>query len=199
MSLILDALRKMELERKAKRGNRQELRTEVLNYRGMDPVPEKRGIFWIAVVVLVVLAAVSGVFYFTRPVAKTSDPMKMVEPVRQEPPAIIPQPQTQQPPAQPLPDKSQPPKERAPVKEAQDLAEKALKSVQKGGEEGGITVSGIAWQDERYLRRAVINGALVGEGAEIQGAKVIEIRENRVRFSRGGEIFEVVHSGGAGK
>jgi len=54
-----------------------------------------------------------------------------------------------------------------------------------------IVVSGIAWQDERSLRRAVINGQLVGEGAEIQGVKVVEIRENRVKFSRGGSVFEI--------
>jgi general secretion pathway protein B len=58
----------------------------------------------------------------------------------------------------------------------------------------GITISGIAYQDERYMRRAVINGALVGEGAEVAGAKVVEIKENRVKFSRGGESFEVVYS-----
>jgi len=96
-----------------------------------------------------------------------------------------------------LPGKSLSPDDRA-LRESQEPAAGALKSSQKSGEEG-ITVSGIAWQDERYLRRAVINGALVGEGAEIQGAKVVEIRENRVRFNRGGEIFEVVHSSGSGR
>jgi general secretion pathway protein B len=198
MSLILDALRKMELERKAKRRSRQELRTEVLNYRGADPEPAKTGVFRIAAVILVALVAVAGgVFYFTRPAPKINDPVKLAEPVRQEQPVIIQQPQVQQAPVHPLPEKPASSNERA-VREAKDLAERALKSAQKGGEEG-ITVSGIAWQDERYLRRAVINGNLVGEGAEIQGAKVIEIRENLVRFSRGGEIFEVVHSGGAGR
>jgi general secretion pathway protein B len=58
---------------------------------------------------------------------------------------------------------------------------------------GDLLVSGIAWQEERKLRRAVVNGSLVGEGAEILGARVVEIRENRVRFSRGGKIFEVVY------
>lgn len=69
---------------------------------------------------------------------------------------------------------------------------------QKVGDEG-ITVSGIAWQDERSLRRAVINGLLVGEGAEIHGARIVEIKENRVRFNRDNDIFEVVHASGAGK
>lgn len=60
-----------------------------------------------------------------------------------------------------------------------------------------ITISGIAYQDERGLRRAVLNGSLVGEGAEVAGARVVEIRENKVRLSKGGRIFEVVFSGGS--
>ena len=40
MSLILDALRKMELERKAKRHGSPEIRAEVLNYRGK---PQRSG------------------------------------------------------------------------------------------------------------------------------------------------------------
>jgi len=57
-----------------------------------------------------------------------------------------------------------------------------------------INVSGIAWQDERTLRRAVVNGVLVGEGAQVAGAKVVEIRENRVRFSRAGQSFDVPYT-----
>ena len=59
-----------------------------------------------------------------------------------------------------------------------------------------ITISGIAYQDERKLRRAVLNGSLVGEGAEVAGARVVEIRENKVRMSRGGQHFDVVFSSG---
>jgi general secretion pathway protein B len=59
-----------------------------------------------------------------------------------------------------------------------------------------ISITGIAWQDERSLRRAVLNGVLVGEGAEVAGARVVEIRESKVRLSRGGQLFEVVMSSG---
>jgi len=195
MSLILDALRKMELERKARRSNSHELRSEVLNYRGTTPSSERPGIFRITALFLLASAAVAVIFYFARPKPQMNDPVKTAEPLTKEQP-VVPQPPTpaQLPPSLPLPEKSPAPDHRT-VKEAQELAAKTLKSVQKSGEEA-ITVSGIAWQEERHLRRAVINGALVGEGAEILGAKVVEIRENRVRFSRGGEIFEVVHSSG---
>jgi hypothetical protein len=37
----------------------------------------------------------------------------------------------------------------------------------------------------------VVNGALAGEGAVIAGAKVIEIRQEQVRFTRDGQTFAV--------
>lgn len=54
-----------------------------------------------------------------------------------------------------------------------------------------ITVSGVAWQEERRGRRAVINGFLMREGSQVSGARVAEIRKDRVRFSRDGRMFEV--------
>jgi general secretion pathway protein B len=54
-----------------------------------------------------------------------------------------------------------------------------------------ITVSGVAWQEERRGRRAVVNGVLMREGSQVSGARVTEIRQDRVRFSREGRIFEV--------
>jgi general secretion pathway protein B len=54
-----------------------------------------------------------------------------------------------------------------------------------------IQVTGIAWQDERSLRRAVVNGLLLKEGAVISGAQLKEILPDRVRFERSGSLFEV--------
>jgi general secretion pathway protein B len=54
-----------------------------------------------------------------------------------------------------------------------------------------IKLSGIAWQDERTARRAVINGFLLKEGAIVSGAKVIDIRADRVRFSTPAGLFEI--------
>jgi general secretion pathway protein B len=54
-----------------------------------------------------------------------------------------------------------------------------------------IKVSGIAWQDERSARRAVVNGFLLREGAVVSGAKIIEILQDRVKFSLSGTSFEV--------
>ncbi len=54
-----------------------------------------------------------------------------------------------------------------------------------------IKLSGIAWQDERTTRRAVINGFLLKEGAVVQGATITEIRADKVRFSSGAGQFEI--------
>jgi len=197
MSLILDALRKIELERKAKRQGSQEIRREVINYRSITPSAEKFRTVPITVAVLLISASVACFFYLKRPEPSKIDPVLQRETLKQEYAPLTP-PQTLQP--QP----SESPVQKHTQRLVNSSATPTVKSIntvavkQKKGDEG-IIVSGIAWQDERSLRRAVINGFLVGEGAEIQGAKIIEIKENRVRFSGGGEIFEVVHSSGAGK
>lgn len=56
----------------------------------------------------------------------------------------------------------------------------------------GIKLTGIAWQDSRKMRRAVINDVLVGEGAVVAGAKVLEIRPGLVRFEKNGTLFEAL-------
>ena len=54
----------------------------------------------------------------------------------------------------------------------------------------GVKLTGIAWQDSRKMRRAVVNDVLVGEGAVVAGAKVLEIRPGLVRFEKNGSVFE---------
>jgi general secretion pathway protein B len=54
-----------------------------------------------------------------------------------------------------------------------------------------IKLSGIAWQDERSARRAVINGFLLKEGAVVSGAKVSEILADKVRFISPAGAFDI--------
>jgi general secretion pathway protein B len=54
-----------------------------------------------------------------------------------------------------------------------------------------IKLSGIAWQDDRSGRRAVINGFLLKEGAAVSGAKITDIQADKVRFSTPGGFFEI--------
>jgi len=200
MSLILDALRKIELERKAKRQSSQEIRADVLNYRGNAPAAEKSRIMPIAAALMLASAAIACFFFFQETDAPKIAATPPKETLRQETTPLTPvtPPQPLQPPPPETPaQKSVQTRENSAAEPVKQATQPVI-SKQKNGDEG-ISISGIAWQDERSLRRAVINGFLVGEGAEIQGAKIIEIKETRVRFSRNGNIFEIDHSAAAGK
>jgi general secretion pathway protein B len=61
-----------------------------------------------------------------------------------------------------------------------------------------IKLSGIAYQDERRARRAVVNGFLMQEGGVVSGAVITDIFQDRVRFTLAGGSFELslVSSGG---
>ncbi|MDD2853072.1 MAG: hypothetical protein PHY09_14395, partial [Desulfuromonadaceae bacterium] len=54
-----------------------------------------------------------------------------------------------------------------------------------------IKLSGIAWQDERSARRAVVNGFLLKEGSGVSGATIVDIKADRVRFSSSAGVFEI--------
>jgi general secretion pathway protein B len=54
-----------------------------------------------------------------------------------------------------------------------------------------IKLSGIAWQEDRRARRAVVNGFLMQEGGVVLGARITDIFQDRVRFSLSGSVFEI--------
>jgi general secretion pathway protein B len=60
------------------------------------------------------------------------------------------------------------------------------------GTRPSLTINGIAFQDGGVDNLAVINGVTVSSGAVIEGVKVEEIQKDRVRFSQGGEKFEII-------
>lgn len=195
MSLILDALRKMELERKATRQNSAEIRTDVLNYHSNPQLQEKSRLLPIIVALLLFSSATALYFYFNASVSPKTATLTTVAPIAADSPAradaIQPAPLLQTQPVRPTEMSRAAETVRPPVK--------ATENRQPAGDDTNIAVSGIAWQEERSLRRAVINGALVSEGADISGAKVVEIRENLVRFSRGERIFEITYTSGSGR
>lgn len=55
----------------------------------------------------------------------------------------------------------------------------------------GIGVTGIAWQKDSTSRLAVVNGVSVAEGGMVEGVEVKEILPDRVRFSFKRKEFEV--------
>jgi general secretion pathway protein B len=54
-----------------------------------------------------------------------------------------------------------------------------------------LTVVGIAWQKDTALRMAIVNGVPVREGGVVNGATVREILPDRVRFSANGKEFDI--------
>ena len=57
-----------------------------------------------------------------------------------------------------------------------------------------LRLSGIVWNADAAERRAVINGTVVKEGADIDGVKIAEIYPNHVRFLHDGRSFEITMS-----
>jgi general secretion pathway protein B len=60
-----------------------------------------------------------------------------------------------------------------------------------GSSPAGLKVNGLAVQDDPSASVAVIDGMLVRRGMTVQGMRVEEILQDRVRFSRNGETYEV--------
>jgi general secretion pathway protein B len=67
----------------------------------------------------------------------------------------------------------------------------SLASDQATAAPADIRLSGIAWQEERRARRAVVNGFLMQEGGLVAGARITDIYQDRVRFSLSGKFFEI--------
>ncbi len=194
MSLILDALRKMEKGRKLRRESAASLRPQVLSYRGQ--LSRSGGHYklylWTGLVILFLAGGATIYLHVHAPAV----PVKAQSVPPPAAPAII-VPELPPVPLQPSAAVVPQPLSAAPVPPAKLSDKTPVEPQTAAPTDSALVISGIAWQDERQLRRAVINGSLVGEGAEIAGAKVIEIREYLIRFSRNGRSFEIPFSAGS--
>ena len=54
-----------------------------------------------------------------------------------------------------------------------------------------LKVSGIVWQEDPQARRAVVNDVVAREGFVMDGVKIVEIRPTVVRFKKGTKSFEI--------
>ncbi|HEY3425135.1 MAG TPA: general secretion pathway protein GspB [Negativicutes bacterium] len=54
-----------------------------------------------------------------------------------------------------------------------------------------LKVNGIAFQEESADRVAVVNGVTVSNGSVVEGVHVDDIQRDRIRFSFGGEKFDI--------
>lgn len=205
MSLILDALRKMEQERKARQGGGIDLRPEVLGRSRIElnRRPWGKPFFLVAAGVVLLAAGAGGGIALKKgaepklsqqsPAVPSSEAhtAETVTPPELPPPSLPPAPAVQPAvtePPEPAPSPA-PVAMPTPRPSQRPLAVEQPSSYEYPG--ANLTVSGIAWQDERSLRRAVVNGNLVGEGADVAGARVVEIGERRVKFFQGGRTISV--------
>ncbi|GAB4295654.1 MAG: hypothetical protein Fur0034_04310 [Desulfuromonadia bacterium] len=114
-----------------------------------------------------------------------SRPTPLLQPSKQSPRASVP-------PSKPLlpSPEARPPDTTAPNEERKVIASPPSTPLPRG-ETGKFRVSGIGWQKDASSRYAVINGNAVSEGGVIDGAKVLEIHQDRVLMERDGQPMEV--------
>lgn len=215
MSLILDALKKLEQEKAARRDGTVNIAAEILRPDRLYPKNKRIALFTVAagaagLAAIAVLALMGGsdglIKYFTPAPAVPPAAPQMVAPV------IAPPAQPPQKPGEPSVTRSRtaienvevrssvkPAETRASQPPAVSRTQPADRAAQKTADASksfsdesfpSLKVSGIVWQEERNARRAFVNGIIALEGTVIDGARVIEIYPTRVRFSRGGKSFE---------
>lgn len=195
MSYILDALKKVAREKatKANAGGMTSISGDLFQERA--PRPSRDGAGKIVVVIVLVSVATFAATWFvlkgddkkTAVTARSAVPTVVTTPTVR-PNAPIPPPPAAAPTTPPRP--QQIPVPRAPA--TTDSAPQPIKTaVQTIPAPTDIKVSGIAWQEEKTARRVVVNGFLLQEGTTVSGAKILEIHQDRVRFSSPAGIFDV--------
>lgn len=196
MSTILKALKKLEQEKVTRGESRAEIACDIFK----SSPPKRRAMFpgWMVMAGLTVLVAAGAVTLLPggfgtvtdRPDGETGGPEKTVvvaPPAASQAAAEIDQERVirQRVQSESVGDSDQPIVEEAALPLKPVVAEEAV------AEEATLFVSGIAYQDDSEARLAVVNDLPVMEGTAVDGATVMEIRPDRVLFSRNGETFEV--------
>jgi len=208
MSFILKALKKLEDEKSARKTAPVEIDSAILAPDRSSFSSPRNGGKWM-VIALVLLAGAASIFFFmhktpptvteARKVATQAAPAAPTAPVTQTipPPAERPAaegarigtPVVQ--PVSPRPKEPENRQERARVQN--DFAPRTEPEHRTSfvAAAPGLTVNGIALQDDPSESMAVVNGALVKTGATVGGAQVDRIYLDRVRFKGNGGTFEV--------
>ncbi len=205
MSLILDALRKIEEERRTRRPGDSDVRSNVLSYRPTHPPSRKRRTIPVLIAAILLLGTLAIPLLRERGTSsngegggidQTARQSQIMESAHAAAPSTPATPTSGSGAATPQRTASAPDQKSTPAKQASPVTQATGEDQTAAGGDGNLIISGIAWQEERALRRVVVNGSLLGEGGEIAGARVVEIRENRVRFLRSGKTFEISYAGG---
>lgn len=220
MSYILDALKKVELEkvRNSRPDGKVNLTGDLLRERSVPRSARNvwKFITWLLVSVVIVTGCVWGLFFRKKSVQMMKNPtLQAAQQVVAVPPhtspviSLQPAPMPQSVPA-PVPASSPALQQRIATDGAPEEDEAVARRVNRQNRKiatvtvqqprqqsqtvqapADIKLSGIAWQDDRAVRRAVINGYLLKEGAVVSGAKITEILPDKVKFSTAGGVFEL--------
>lgn len=219
MSYILDALKKIEHEKSKKNGPAGRISISGDLFLERSRPAAKTGIWKILLLVLSVSLVTGASIWFVlqkkdtkrvaaiRPVVSPVAPIAPVTPPAMPHPAL--HPVQSQPAAVAVPLAAVP---AAPKKikgasggnltaRRASLSKKQIKApqpqvyqkqtVETVPAPSDIKLSGIAWQDDRAARRVVINGFLLREGAVVSGAKITDIKADRVRLLSDSGQFEL--------
>jgi general secretion pathway protein B len=204
MSYILDALKKVEHEKnkKAQSPGKINIAGDLFHERAQ---PKAKVLPWKAVALIAVVAVVAsaGTWFAVTGNGKKNDVVRQqrVVPTPAATPVLVPssppQPVSAPPAPPPMPairetsennNAASPPQKTSRI-EKQPARQVIPQSLVPAPAD--IKLSGIAWQDERSARRAVVNGFLLKEGTVVSGATIVDIQANKVRFSSGAGQFEV--------
>ncbi|MEN6320624.1 MAG: hypothetical protein ABFD82_17950 [Syntrophaceae bacterium] len=217
MSLILDALKKLEQETAARKEATEKVAAQILRSDHVKPKHKRMVLLAIAsaiagaMVSVALVGGFSGLMKPPSPVSPASTPasppVSQVVPVAAQPsqvatltseigekqsPNVLRSSKERTPTKQPEKQNSQQQIDSLPKQETK-THNKVSAMPKKSSEDSApsFTVSGIIWYEERSASRAVVNEMVVREGDAVNGAKIVKIHPDRVRFSNGKELFDV--------
>jgi general secretion pathway protein B len=221
MSSILEALKKLEEEKAARRGGTGNIAGKVT---ASSRRPRQKAA-WLVPVGMAAIAIVAVLVTYTlmggfSPRPAGTAPGRKTDPTARTPaisaaPATSPDGSKDQAPPSELPQEPQKPRPATPptadavpvsalplltskhtsppAPSRQEVREETAPSLQPPAAEQlpAISVTGIAWQQDSASRMAVLNGSSVTEGAIVAGARVMKILPDRVRLTFKGNDFEI--------
>ena len=216
MSLILDALKKLEQDRVARRKRPVRIASDILKRR--DQRGRRKTWLWIAGLAGTALAAGALTMVFTTSFLPTAFSVPKQEKIREIPDAAALPADFR--PIAPIADQVTvpiPPAKADAVGQKARAVEKPVRRVAEmsSGYSGKpkktavsritpdkpaiagpavipeLHVTAIAWTEQRGSRRAMINDAVVSEGDSVGRAMVVDIHQDHVRLSLDGRYFSV--------
>ncbi|MGO8987516.1 MAG: general secretion pathway protein GspB [bacterium] len=216
MSVILDALKRLDREKSSRRGGTANIAAEILRPELSRP-RKKIALYAIPVFLTAIAAAAVTYVLMSEPgsLPKSSPPVPVShpapiqqatpaplsrEPVRDARDEISRVPQKMESPAGSKPTETpsgEKKVERNVTSEETDTTHGSAKKVLEHTQTGpsavppSLAISAIVWYEDPSKRFAMINGMISTEGSMVEGVKVEEINPTSVRFSHNGQYFEI--------